>query len=125
MNPAESHRTLGLDIGDVRTGVAVSDELGWTARPLLTLPTQNLTAALPELLRTYDVRRVVVGRPRSLDGSLGAQADKIEEVVDWLRAEIPVEFSYEDETATTAEAPGGTDEAAACVMLQGYLDEAT
>ncbi len=123
MSLEASQRVLGLDVGDVRTGVAVSDELGWTARPLVTVPTADLLKNLPELIKKYALERVVVGRPRHLSGGLGAQAEKVDEIVDWLKAELPVEFVYEDESGTTAAAPGGTDEEAASVMLQGYLDE--
>lgn len=116
-------RVIGLDVGDVRTGVAVSDELGWTARPLVTVKTAELARHLPDLLKKYAAEEVVVGRPRLVGGSLGGQAEKVEEILEWLRGELPVKFIYEDETATTAEAADSTDHAAACVMLQGYLDE--
>ena len=113
-------RLIGLDIGDARTGIAISDELGITARPLETIDTGRLSARLTSLLSEHPGAKVVVGRPRSLDGSLGQQAVRIEEIASEL--EVPV--VYEDETATTAEAgPGSTDADAACVMLQGYLDE--
>ena len=113
-------RIIGLDIGDARTGIAVSDEIGLTARPLETIATDGLQPRLTSLLAEYPGAKVVVGRPRSLDGSLGQQATRIKQMADEL--EVPVIF--EDETGTTAEAgKHGTDADAACVMLQGYLDE--
>ena len=114
-------RLLGLDIGTARTGVAVSDELGLTARPLETVPTGELTNRLPELLKEYGTDTIIVGRPRSLDGSLGQQVAVTERIIDHLGAAVDARFIFEDESATTPE--GGDDAAAACVMLQGYLTE--
>ena len=115
-------RVIGLDIGEARTGIAISDELGLTARPLETVETGRLGQRLSELLDEFSGARLVVGRPRSLDGSLGPQAARTKEIVAGLNLERPV--TYEDETGTTqAAGTGGTDADAACVMLQGYLDE--
>lgn len=114
-------RLIGLDIGEVRTGIAVSDELRLTARPLRTVSTSELLPELRQLTEEYAVDTVVVGRPRHLDGGLGTQAASVDATVDSLRGRLPVTFVYEDETGTTA-ASDGTDEGAACVILQGYLD---
>ena len=119
-------RVLGLDIGDRRTGIAVSDELGLTARALETVETAVLPEALTKRQAEYGVATVVVGRPRSLDGSLGNQAERIDAVVERLKLAVPAEYVYEDETGTTkaAEAQAdGSDAEAARVMLQGYLNE--
>lgn len=124
-------RLIGLDIGDKRTGVAVSDELGLTARPLVVLSTNQLADRLPKLISEQKVAAVVVGRPRHLGGELGEQARVTANIVDALRQHVKADFIYEDETATTKEAeqPGrikasvGKDAAAARVMLQGYLNE--
>lgn len=125
-------RLLGLDIGDRRTGIAVADELGLTARAVKTVPTAELAAELGRRRDEFGVAVVVVGRPRSLDGSLGRQAARIDAIVETLKAAVPAEYVYEDETATTVAAEAaaaqgrggdGSDAAAARVMLQGYLDE--
>lgn len=118
-------KLLGLDIGQRRTGVAVSDELGLTARPLETISSRGLPSRLSALLAEHQINTVVVGRPRHLDGSLGPQAKLIDVMVDQLKGIVPATFVYEDETGTTAEAEaaGGSDAEAACVMLQGYLNE--
>lgn len=119
-------RVIGLDIGARRTGIAVSDEIGLTARPLETVETSHLRIRLAELLEEHGTDRVVVGRPRSLDGSLGGQAAATEAVVDELRQMVPAVYAYEDETGTTvASAADGRDDdaGAARVMLQGYLNE--
>lgn len=119
-------RVLGLDIGDRRTGIAVSDELGLTARALETVETAVLPEALAKRQAEFGVGTIVVGRPRSLDGSLGQQAERIDAVVERLKPAVPAEYVYEDETGTTkaAEAQAdGSDAEAARVMLQGYLNE--
>ena len=119
-------RVLGLDVGDRRTGIAVSDELGLTARALETVETAALSEALAKRQAEFGVGTIVVGRPRSLDGSLGRQAERIDAVVERLKLAAPAEYVYEDETGTTkaAEAQAdGSDAEAARVMLQGYLNE--
>ena len=119
-------RVLGLDIGDRRTGIAISDELGLTARALETVETAVLSEALAKRQAEFGVGTIVVGRPRSLDGSLGRQAERIDAVVERLKLAAPAEYVYEDETGTTkaAEAQAdGSDAEAARVILQGYLNE--
>lgn len=122
-------RLLGLDLGDRRTGIAISDEIGLTARPVRTVETATLSAELRKLRDEFGPMTVVVGRPRSLDGSLGKQAERIDALVESLKMAVPGEYIYEDETGTTkaaAAAAGsrlGEDAEAARVILQGYLDE--
>lgn len=118
MSPAG--RLLALDIGAVRTGIALSDELRLTARALETVPTTDLHDRLADRLAEFEVTTVVVGRPRSLDGSLGAQVEFTERTVQELRT-LPAEFIYEDETGTSP--ADGDDAAAARVILEGYLRE--
>lgn len=119
-------RLLALDIGDRRTGIAVSDELGLTARAVKTVETAQLPAAVAELRDEFGFDTVVSGRPRSLDGSLGKQAERVDAIVETLKVAVPAEYVYEDETATTAAAEAqadGSDAEAARVILQGYLNE--
>lgn len=119
-------RLLALDIGDRRTGIAVSDELGLTARAVKTVETAQLPAAVAELRDEFGFDTVVSGRPRSLDGSLGKQAARVDAIVETLKAAVPAEYVYEDETATTVAAEAqadGSDAEAARVILQGYLNE--
>jgi putative holliday junction resolvase len=118
-------RVIALDIGDVRTGIALSDEVGLTARALVTIETDVLGDELKKLLAEHEAGTVVIGRPRHLDGSLGEQAAKIDAIVEQLKLAAPAEYVYEDETGTTKAALDGTDGEAARVMLQGYLDERT
>lgn len=98
---------LGLDVGDVRIGVAVSDVLGSGAHPLCTLTRTNRQrdiTAIGDLASIHNVERIIIGLPISLDGTIGTQAEKIQKFGARLSKglEIPVEFL--DERFTTAEA---------------------
>ncbi|HEY8108420.1 MAG TPA: RuvX/YqgF family protein [Patescibacteria group bacterium] len=117
-------KVVGIDLGSARSGLAVSDEHGMVARPLKTVPTDRLAEELRGLARD-GASRFVVGRPRSLDGSLGKQAEWVDAQVERLKTAVPGTYEYEDETGTTAEAAAqgdGSDAGAARVILQGYLD---
>jgi len=81
-------RTLGLDIGDKRTGVAISDPQGLLAVPLTVLVSQSEEATIDDIIKLVEqhgIERIVVGLPRCLSGSLGPQADKITAFVEKLR----------------------------------------
>jgi putative Holliday junction resolvase len=73
-------RSLGLDIGDKRTGVAVSDTQGFLASPLTVITSEDEDALINEILklvRQYETDCIVVGLPRRLNGELGKQANKV------------------------------------------------
>jgi putative Holliday junction resolvase len=128
---------MGLDIGDRRIGVALGDPLGIMASPLTIIECLDEStdiAAIINLIGQHQVRRVIVGLPISMDGSLGQQAGKVKTFVQELcrHTEVPVEFR--DERLSTvsarrlARAAGKTrsvrhDAVAAALILQGYLDE--
>jgi putative Holliday junction resolvase len=83
-------RMLGLDIGDMRTGVAISDPRGILASPLSVLASRDENALIEEILTLvgqYKVECVVVGLPRQLSGDLGKQANKVTAFVDKLSAQ--------------------------------------
>ncbi|MFC2025044.1 Holliday junction resolvase RuvX [Chloroflexota bacterium] len=134
-------RSLGLDIGDKRIGVALSDPGGILASPFTIIERKEERQALEaiiEIINQHQVEKIVVGLPRSMDGSLGNQAEKVETFVQTLCSltEVPIEFR--DERLTTVSAKrlmqaAGTrktkrkardDAIAATLILQGYLDEA-
>jgi putative Holliday junction resolvase len=80
-------RSLGLDIGDKRTGVAVSDAQGILASPLTVIASEGESALIEEILRLaeeYEADCVVIGLPRRLDGRLGEQANKVTALADEL-----------------------------------------
>lgn len=81
-------RSLGLDIGDKRTGVAISDPQGVLAIPLTVLADKDEDAAIANILKLveqYEVERIVVGLPYSLSGNLGQQAKKVTSFAERLR----------------------------------------
>lgn len=132
-------RFLGLDVGDVRVGVALSDESGTLASGLDTLkrvgPRKDVRA-VSALVRKHDVSEVVVGIPWRLDGSLGPQGEKVMTFVESLRRSLAVPVVTWDERFTTVAADellaeagvrrrdrkARIDRAAAALILQGYLD---
>jgi len=80
-------RILGLDVGDMRTGVAISDPHGILATPLTVLASRDESALIEEILTLvgqHNVGRVVVGLPRRLSGDLGKQANKVTAFADKL-----------------------------------------
>lgn len=130
-------RILGLDIGEVRIGVAVSDELGTIASPVgMIRRDSNVARELRSLIDRYGAVRLVAGLPIGLSGREGPQAAVVREFADALAGEIDVPLDYWDERLSTTVAErsliaGGTrrnkrrekiDAVAAAVILQGYLD---
>ena len=97
-------RILALDVGDKRTGVAVSDELGITAQGVETIQTRGLerdAQRVAQLAGEYGTERILIGLPRKLDYSEGAQAEHSRAFGDKL-AEMGFSVRYEDERLTTA-----------------------
>ena len=83
-------RNLGLDVGDMRTGVAISDPQGILATPLTVLASRDENALIEEILtlvKQHKVERVVVGLPRQLSVDLGTQANKVTAFADKLSAQ--------------------------------------
>ena len=132
-------RYVGLDVGDRRIGVAISDPLGLIATPLFTLvrktPNQDVNS-IAELCNEYTLGGFIVGLPITLDGVLGIQAQKVQTFAKLLGDASLVPIKFLDERYTTAEAEriirevGGkpsmdkarVDAVAATVILQEYLD---
>jgi putative Holliday junction resolvase len=134
-------RYLGLDIGNRRIGVAVSDELGLTAQPVLTLerrhnPREDLRS-LARLARRFAVAGIVVGNPLHLSGELSPQATRTQAFAADLGALSGLPIHLWDERLTTREAhqilyEAGhprqqhrkvVDQVAATLILQSFLDE--
>ena len=141
MQPAAQPRFLGLDIGNRRIGVAVSDELGLTAQPVLTLERRRNRRddlrSLARLARRYGVAGIVVGDPIQLDGAEGSQAAKTRAFAAELGEISGLPIHLRDERLTTHQAhhllyEAGharqqhrrvVDQVAATLILQGFLDE--
>lgn len=137
--PQPVPRILGLDHGARRIGVAISDELGLTAQPLLTLVHTNARSdlrSLGRLLRRYTCSQIVVGWPIHLSGDRGPRALAAEKFADSLRAEFNLPVHLWDERLSTAEAHRHLDavgrgardrkevidQIAAVLILQNWLD---
>ena len=133
-------RSLGLDIGDKRIGVALSDPAGILASPLTIINCRDNAAdvaAITDIISRQQVKQVIVGLPRSMDGSLGKQAEKVKAFTEELCRHTEVRIDFRDERLTTVSAKrlmraANTrkakkktrhDAIAAALILQGYLDE--
>jgi len=138
-------RLLALDLGERRVGVAVSDPTGTLARPLRAIERGSREEDFEEiasLVEEYDVERVIVGRPLSLDGTEGPQARWAADYSEALDDAIPVPVEMWDERYTTSMADeillqnrskkarrkarksGERDAIAAALILQQYLEQA-
>ena len=129
-------RTLCLDVGERRVGVALSDAEGWLAAPLEVIVRRGAAhdfGRVAELARRHEVARVVVGLPRTLSGEIGPQAKRVQRWTARLQSHLAVPIVYWDERYSTAEAGRRLaaiperrrpplDAAAAAVILQDYLD---
>jgi len=134
-------RYLGLDVGSRRIGVAVSDELGLTAQPVLTLERRNNRRedlrSLARLCRRFAVAGIVVGDPVHLSGEMSPQAVKTQAFAAELGELTGLPIHFYDERLTTREAhqvlyAAGrkrqehrkvVDQVAATLILQSFLDE--
>jgi putative Holliday junction resolvase len=130
-------RTLGLDVGDKRIGVALSDPQGILASPLTIISCRNETAdieAVANIISQHQVERVIVGLPRSMNGSLGKQAEKVKAFVHSLSSQIKIPIEFRDERLSSVSARRliqdtgrkrvrHDDAIAAALILQTYLDE--
>ena len=131
-------RIIGLDVGDKRIGVAVSDELGWTAqgREVIGREDGKEWEKLLALVRETDAIEVVVGLPLSHSGQAGVAAEKVQAFIAQWQDKIGVPVKTWDERFSTVAAErvlleGGmrrrdrrltVDKVAAAIILQGYLD---
>lgn len=132
-------RVLGIDLGERRIGLAVSDELGLVAQGLPTLSRLSFeedVAALGGIIRKYEVQEVVIGCPRNMDGTWGEEAEKASAFAQELERAFGVRTVLWDERLTTRAAERllieasvrrrkrrqVVDQVAAVLILQGFLD---
>lgn len=132
------NRILALDYGTKRIGVALSDELGWTAQPLETFERRTLDrdiAHIASLVKSHEVGKVVLGLPLQLDGRQGRAVQAMREFATKLEQSVPVPIVLWDERMTTKAAEdfliaadvsrkkrkGTVDRVAAAMLLQSYL----
>lgn len=116
-------KTLALDFGSARTGVAVSDPTGTVARPVTTVQRATTDAGFAKLLAVIaeeEPELVVVGMPLTLRGEHGEQARETAAFVDRLRAALDLTVETYDERFTSVLADGD-DARAAAHLLSSYL----
>ena len=100
-------RILGIDHGTVRIGIAISDELQMLAQPLCFIPAEPPKKLFEELLRIItenDVKIIIVGMPRNMNGTYGPAAEKVKKFVSELKSytQLPIHFIDERLTSTQA-----------------------
>ncbi len=132
-------RTLGLDVGSKRIGVALEDELGITAQPLTVLHVDkdDTIGMIGDLCKKHSVGTVVVGLPLSMSGQdRGSSARRARALGEKLEQSLKIEVVFWDERFTTVQAEkllksanvkrekrkAVIDKMAATLILQGYLD---
>jgi len=133
-------RSLGLDVGDRRIGVAMSDPSGIVASPLTIIERKNDIAdieAVADIIRGNEIGHIVIGLPLAVDGGAGMQAEKVKAFANRLLEVVKVPVDFRDESFTTVSArklmmetmskkarrQAKDDAIAAAFILQHFLDE--
>lgn len=135
-------RVLGLDYGTKTVGVAVSDALGITAQPLLTITRKSpnklrqTLAKIESLIEEYQVEKIVLGNPKNMNNTEGSRVEDTIAFKEQLERRTGLQVILWDERLTTAESErilmsGGVrrenrkaviDQLAASIILQSYMD---
>lgn len=132
-------KIMGLDYGDARTGVSISDPTGFLAgspQVISTWNTETLLEKLTELVKKERVEEIVMGLPKNMNATQGERAEKCKALGAQLEERTGVPVVYWDERRTTIEAHAilhasgkkekkhrkNVDAVAATLILQGYLD---
>lgn len=132
-------RILGIDYGDSRVGIAVSDELGFMAQGVGTIKNKgmaNLINELSQIIAQYNPGKIVVGLPKNMDGSIGFRGEATYKFTEELKKIYDKEIVFWDERLTTVGAErflnetntrgkkrkNVIDTVAACLILEGYLN---
>ncbi|MGI6779011.1 MAG: Holliday junction resolvase RuvX [Acetivibrionales bacterium] len=133
-------RILGIDYGDSRVGIAVSDPMGWTAQGVETInckgSSNKLLNRIEQLVKEYNINKIVVGFPKNMNGTIGPRGEKTLEFIGMLAERLDIDIIKWDERLTTVAASramhemgiktsrkkGIVDQIAAVYILQGYLD---
>lgn len=135
-------RAMALDIGEVRVGVAVSDPAGRVASPVCVLPAAEVLAhasTFRRVLEDWEPELLVCGRPKTLSGEDGPQAERVMEQARSIAKACELPLSFADERLSSSEAKrilreqglseramrGKVDMVAASLFLQSWLDANT
>ncbi|MGH8916135.1 MAG: Holliday junction resolvase RuvX [Acidimicrobiia bacterium] len=130
-------RSLGVDFGTKRVGLAVSDPLGMTARPLSVVSRSSVVDEVVGLVKELDIGTIVVGLPTGLGGDEGASASEARNLAEELGTATGVDLVLLDERFTSRMAESAllesgmkrrerretVDKVAAAIILQDYLDK--
>ncbi|HZG16862.1 MAG TPA: Holliday junction resolvase RuvX [Candidatus Bathyarchaeia archaeon] len=132
-------RIMGLDVGERTIGVAVSDEMGWTAQGVETIQRQSNEkdfTRLQALIQEYQITEIVVGLPKNMNGTIGPSGEICKAFAEKVAARTSLPVHLWDERLTTMAAQKMLiaadvsrqkrkkviDKMAAVLILQGYLD---
>jgi len=133
------HRIMGLDYGDRRIGIALSDVFGWTAQGLEVIERRrdgNELNRIAELVKEHEVGEIVVGLPKNMNGTIGPRGEICMEFAGTLRDSLDLPVHLWDERLSTVSAERTlleadvsrkkrkqvVDKMAASLILQNYLD---
>lgn len=133
-------RILGIDYGEKRIGLAISDPLGLTAQGLPTIERVNgkdYLKRLADLIKEKDVKKIIVGLPKSMNNTIGKKAEEVLKFVEVLKTSLNLPVVTVDERLTTVRAYRAMSEAkislrkkqkkvdmiSAQFILQSYLDK--
>ncbi len=141
MHKGESFmRIMGIDYGDSRVGIAVSDALGLTAQGVTTLPNKvydKMMESLLSIIDQYQCDKIVIGMPKNMNGTMGERCDVTKEFAEDIKTKRPdAEIIFWDERLSTVQAAGilnvtntrgkdrknVIDTVAACIILESYLN---
>src|SRR6478752_245474 len=131
-------KVLGIDLGEARIGLAVSDDLGMLAHPLETIAVKQTDPIrrIQEVVARDQITRIILGLPRNMDGTYGPAAEKTRAFAEKLKAAVPCPVQLWDERLTSVAAQRALhesgrnvkqsrpviDQVAAQMILQGWLD---
>jgi putative Holliday junction resolvase len=132
-------RVMGIDYGDVRIGIAVSDLMGWTAQGVETITRKDEErdlARIGELIAHYEVDRIVLGFPKNMNGTIGPRGELSQQFAETLKERFGLPVILWDERLSTMAAERMlvsadvsrkkrkqvVDKMAAAIILQNYLD---
>lgn len=132
-------KIMGIDYGDSRVGVAISDAMGWTAQGVRTLPNKGGKKLLDELKAVLDEltpEKIVIGLPKNMDGTLGFRAEATYAFAEQLKTIFNGEIIFWDERLSTVSATRILNETntrgknrkkvldtvSACIILENYLN---
>lgn len=118
---------LGVDVGDVRIGIARGSTAAKIAQPLKTVPAAISVDQIRELVQSQQAAGIVVGLPRNLDSEETAQTQKVRSWAEAAKRQIDLPFYWQDEALTSvasqnADSSAGSDAVAAAAILQDFLD---